>query len=47
MELTDIAAILWIALAGYGFSVFQSWKKTASHTREKLDEMMKEWAQDG
>lgn len=23
MELTDIAAILWIALAGYGFSVFQ------------------------
>lgn len=47
MELTDITAILWIALAGYGFSVFRGWKKTASHTREKLDEMMKEWAQDG
>lgn len=42
MELTDIAAILWIALAGYGFSVLQSWKKTASYTREMLKELIEE-----
>lgn len=42
MRLSDIAAILWIALAGYGFSVLHTWKHTASYTREKLEELMEE-----
>lgn len=43
MELIDIAAILWIALAGYGFSVLHNWKQTASYTREKLAELIEEY----
>ena len=40
--MTDIAAILWIALAGYGFSVLQAWKHTASYLREQCEKLYEE-----
>lgn len=45
MSLTNIAAILWIALGGYAFSVFQSWKNTNDYVKEKFEQLLEEEAE--
>lgn len=42
MSLTDIAALAWIALAGYALSVLQRWKQTGEYLRTEMEKMIRE-----
>lgn len=47
MSITDIAAVAWLILAGYGLSVLQSWKRTSVYLREEVARMAEQERTEG